>query len=383
MFELHSTYLRRIDVALGAAKGVAAVHDLLGGGGYSHNDIKSANFLCHELEQNGDEGYRQIEVKIADVEFASAEKNQTMWETEEVDMTPNWAAPELYGSAPQPMNQNSDIFSLGMVLFEIVSRRVPFEEFRDSECRKKYKAGERPSLPLIFSAPRPIRASGALGQGPQQPQYDSFAVALRRQQDHTTAVEKGHGASTEILDPVVDRISRSSVNSIDATSDHSMVEVAKEHLKRLNDAQAGENIARLLAYESIIALMSQCWSQDPSSRPSASEVVQRLEEVRSIYVVATNVTSDIWRNSIDNAWAARKEASMGAPSEAPYFMSAERPTDQARHARTSSHSSTGQSSLLTTTKEPAGRGEIALAHTTSWSQSSSSVSSSGKEGDIA
>ena len=62
-FELDSTYLRRIDVALNAAKGVAAVHELLGGGGYAHNDIKSPNFLCNELDQEGD--YRQIEVKVS------------------------------------------------------------------------------------------------------------------------------------------------------------------------------------------------------------------------------------------------------------------------------------------------------------------------------
>ena len=51
-FELDSTYLRRIDVALNAAKGVAAVHELLGVVG-AHNDIKSPNFYVMNLTRRG------------------------------------------------------------------------------------------------------------------------------------------------------------------------------------------------------------------------------------------------------------------------------------------------------------------------------------------
>ena len=64
-YDLDAAYLTRIDLALGAAKGVAAVHafhkDM--DERYSHNDIKSANFLCNWTDPV--DGYRKIEVKVS------------------------------------------------------------------------------------------------------------------------------------------------------------------------------------------------------------------------------------------------------------------------------------------------------------------------------
>jgi|MDSY01.1.fsa_nt_gb serine/threonine protein kinase len=287
-----------------------------------------------------------------------------MWESEEGAKQATWAAPELYGATPQPMTQKSDIFSLGVVLFEIVSRQVPFEELSDKECREHYIAGKRPFLPHIFPAPKPPRASWAIqDQRHLTPQFDLFQATLGRQQDHKRAIEKGEDAPLECIE----RISRTTTSSftlpsgdsIDATSDNSMVEVIKVHLKRLNSAQGGENLARLLAYESIVAVLSQCWCERASDRPSAIEVVQRLEQVRSTYAAVTNLLiSDCRLISNKSNYGVNNVESAAVPSSSiggASFAASERPTEVSRHTRVSSDSHPA-------VERPSPKSEIALSN---------------------
>ena len=118
-----------------------------------------------------------------------------------------------------------------------------------------------------------------------------------------------------------------------------MVEVIKVHLKRLNSAQAGENLARLLAYESIVAVLSQCWCERASDRPSAIEVVQRLEQVRSTYAAVTNLLiSDCRLISNKSNYGVNNVESAAVPSSSiggASFAASERPTEVSRHTRVS------------------------------------------------
>merc|ERR1711934_643486 len=146
----------------------------------------------------------------------------------------------------------------------------------------------------------------------------------------------GDGEATEYAD----RISVSSFNSfespsggsVDATSDGSMVEEAKQHLRNLNPTQASENLARLLAYESTVALINQCWSQDPSERLSASDLVESLEKVRAAYATVSRRCSAYSRHG-GGRDAGQDATGRSVTPSLSRDTSQDRPTDLARHAR--------------------------------------------------
>lgn len=64
--------------------------------------------------------------------------------------TPNYTAPEIDGTRDAPgWSKASDIFSLGMVMYEILVQQIPFENVADRLLiRQMYQKGSRPTIPL-------------------------------------------------------------------------------------------------------------------------------------------------------------------------------------------------------------------------------------------
>jgi serine/threonine protein kinase len=154
-----------LELALGACRGVAAVAGMLPG--LSHNDIKSANFLVHlrlalQPASNAVRAESQSSspttivtesmhvstplsyiTKISDVEFASQGVTPEHCIRGE---TPNWAAPEVL-SCSAPVSPASDVYALGGVLYEILTRRVPFDGEPAAAVATCIRAGRQPPLP--------------------------------------------------------------------------------------------------------------------------------------------------------------------------------------------------------------------------------------------
>lgn len=96
------------------AQGLAAAHDR----GVIHRDIKPGNLM---LSQRG-------QVKIADfgIALTTADISKKLTSTGEFVGTPGYLSPEV--CLGKPVDQRSDIFSLGIVLFEMLSGRIPFSD---------------------------------------------------------------------------------------------------------------------------------------------------------------------------------------------------------------------------------------------------------------
>lgn len=94
------------------AQGLAAAHAT----GLIHRDIKPANIL---LEAGAEE-----RVKITDFGLARAADDATITQSGVIAGTPMYMAPEqAYG---HPLDQRADLFSLGSVLYQMISGRPPF-----------------------------------------------------------------------------------------------------------------------------------------------------------------------------------------------------------------------------------------------------------------
>ncbi len=96
------------------ALGLATAHDK----GVIHRDIKPGNLM---LTPRGN-------VKIADfgIALATQDFSQKLTSTGEFVGTPGYLSPEI--CIGKTVDQRSDIFSLGVVLFEMMTGRVPFTE---------------------------------------------------------------------------------------------------------------------------------------------------------------------------------------------------------------------------------------------------------------
>jgi serine/threonine protein kinase len=98
-----------------AAKGLASAHEH----GVIHRDIKPSNLMLNKRNQ----------LKIADFGIAQTQReasNKKLTATGDVVGTPGYLSPEVcLGNA---VDARSDLFALGIVLFEMLSGRLPFED---------------------------------------------------------------------------------------------------------------------------------------------------------------------------------------------------------------------------------------------------------------
>ena len=104
---------RAIEIAAEGADALAAAHDA----GVVHRDVKPQNILLDEAGH----------VHLVDfgVARASAGGLETLTRTGAVLGTPAYMSPEQVES--QPVDARSDVYSLGIVLFELLTGRLPFQ----------------------------------------------------------------------------------------------------------------------------------------------------------------------------------------------------------------------------------------------------------------
>jgi serine/threonine-protein kinase len=105
---------RTVQIGLQVVHALSYIHQL----GFVHCDLKTANIL---LEEDSDE------IRIIDFGVARSMPASTCLkpDAKEIAGSPLYMSPEQL--AGRPVDERSDIFSLGVLLYELVSGRKPFE----------------------------------------------------------------------------------------------------------------------------------------------------------------------------------------------------------------------------------------------------------------
>ena len=136
--KLQLSWSHRFSIALQAAKGINYLHQsqppIL------HRDIKSLNLLL----ENHYSGYL---VKICDFGMAKT-RNETTRQTNRTTsqaFTLPWAAPEVLDF--ESHTDKSDIYSLGIVYWELASHKKPYDDGHDDIIIKSVITGRRLKIP--------------------------------------------------------------------------------------------------------------------------------------------------------------------------------------------------------------------------------------------
>ncbi len=100
-----------LDIAIQTAQGLEAAHEK----DIVHRDIKSANLMVTP----------QGTVKVMDFGLAQLAEQSRLTKTATMLGTPAYMSPEQ--TRREPTDRRTDIWSLGVVIYEMVTGRVPFE----------------------------------------------------------------------------------------------------------------------------------------------------------------------------------------------------------------------------------------------------------------
>lgn len=157
--KLEQSLVQDVDLIRQAAEGLAAAHrkEIV------HRDLKPANILLQ-----WEEG--KYIAKIADFGIAALSDNRVGSLSDGVWGTPRYMSPEQCNA--QQSGKQSDIYSLGVILYEAVTGRLPFEE---DYCRQHRQAS--PPSPRNFNEDIPKNLEQIILRCLEKRQEDRFPSA--------------------------------------------------------------------------------------------------------------------------------------------------------------------------------------------------------------
>lgn len=132
------TWAERYQIAFDIASGLSQLHS----GSIIHRDLKSLNVLLYRKGKD-------LRAKISDFGLATVKVSSSAASTKkrsDTVGTVRWRAPELFRRGT-PHSASTDVYSLGMILWEIASRQLPYADGDDDQAKDWIKEGENEKIP--------------------------------------------------------------------------------------------------------------------------------------------------------------------------------------------------------------------------------------------
>ena len=185
-----------LDIAIQTAQGLEAAHEK----GVVHRDIKGANLMVTP----------QGQVKIMDFGLAQLAEQSRLTKTATILGTPAYMSPEQ--AQRLPTDRRTDIWSLGVVIYEMVTGRLPFEGERqqavlyaiaqeDPEPITALRAGLPMELEWIV-AKAMAKDAGERYQHVEEMIVDLNSLSKKLESGTSTILKRQAASQTVVTDPV-------------------------------------------------------------------------------------------------------------------------------------------------------------------------------------
>ena len=140
----------RLDMFLEICRGVAHAHQK----GVIHRDLKPSNILVHSAD--GRATPKIIDFGIAKAIGAELGANRHFTRIGQLVGTLDYMSPEQAGPASHDVDTRTDVYALGVLLYELLTGKLPFEARRGDEASLRRKISEE-------DAPTCVTRLGAVG----------------------------------------------------------------------------------------------------------------------------------------------------------------------------------------------------------------------------
>jgi TonB family protein len=186
------------DVAIQVSEGLSAIHKA----GIIHRDLKPANLMRDS----------QNVVRVMDFGIAKGETHAGVTDDGKVVGTIDYMSPEQFNGVP--LDERSDIYSFGIVIYELFTGRVPFRGDVAAVARKHLT-----EAPPLHGAPAeliPRRLVPVLEKALAKDRRERYRSAAEMREALRAAWEKTKGESTDEFGPTDGRSPRNITASMRA-----------------------------------------------------------------------------------------------------------------------------------------------------------------------
>ena len=133
------TWARRIKIATDIAKGMQCMHAK--NPPIIHRDLKAANCFVDD----------HWNTYVGDFGFTKDARDHNPYSG--CPTNPRWLAPETFADDSNAFTRASDVYSFGIILYELLTFRVPWSNLHSRQLTNMIAQGERPTIPNSRSMP--------------------------------------------------------------------------------------------------------------------------------------------------------------------------------------------------------------------------------------
>ncbi len=165
--------------------------------GVVHRDVKPGNILLKRLSHPDEAGAQAFRAKLTDFGLVKLMEGTPMTQSGATVGTPTYMSPEQCEG--RPLDGRSDLYSLGVVLYELFTNRLPFKFQTLADAISTHRRGKQPAPVTDFRTDAPQLIDALLAKALAKNPEDRFETGRDMANGLRSAMVALEGAPTRIM----------------------------------------------------------------------------------------------------------------------------------------------------------------------------------------